>query len=602
MKQGDDHRVNAQHNQRNSLLSYSNIHFKAKFYILLLTGLIFLLPNTVQAQAPDNPPSPTGGQVLWAENCLPCHGISGQGDGPTAAAIENPLPNFSTAESARQMIPTESFEVIKNGRIENLMPPWGNSLTDAQIWDLTALVWQLGTPPEDVAAGQAIYVQECAACHGDSGQGDGSDAPATIIDFTDLATMVQTSQAKLQVNYVAGTQHASLDLSETELWQALDYIRTFSFVLPQRDGVLSGQVFNATTNDPAANLPLTLRIFQGDSEVETITAQTDETGRYEFVDLSTDPALLYLVEGNYQTVAYQSEPSSFVHSGAEATLNLNIYETTTNDETIDITQLHYIVAFAPEGINILQIYVVGNRSDRTYIGNEAGHTFAFAMPENATDLTFQGLTSETRFVETETGYFDTEPIVPGEEGLAIAMTYNIPYEGDTVTVETPLSENTNSINLLLEAREVGLNSEQLEFIENRDIQGDQFAIYSGPALNKGERFTFQLDNLSALISRAAPENVIVADEMVDQNLLRWVIFALGGLTVIGAGIVYPLLRPQPEPQPTPQAESLDQRRRRLLLTIARLDETFEAGDLDEAVYRQARATYKSQVADSMGQQ
>jgi hypothetical protein len=37
----------------------------------------------------------------------------------------------------------------------------------------------------------------------------------------------------------------------------------------------------------------------------------------------------------------------------------------------------------------------------------------------------------------------------------------------------------------------------------------------------------------------------------------------------------------------------------LLLLLARLDETFEAGELDEEVYRQARAKYKAELAQIM---
>jgi hypothetical protein len=45
---------------------------------------------------------------------------------------------------------------------------------------------------------------------------------------------------------------------------------------------------------------------------------------------------------------------------------------------------------------------------------------------------------------------------------------------------------------------------------------------------------------------------------------------------------------------------LETRRQRLLLTIARLDQVFEAGELDEAVYRQARARYKAELVEIVG--
>ena len=37
------------------------------------------------------------------------------------------------------------------------------------------------------------------------------------------------------------------------------------------------------------------------------------------------------------------------------------------------------------------------------------------------------------------------------------------------------------------------------------------------------------------------------------------------------------------------------RRQRLLLLLARLDDTYDAGEIDESIYRQARAEYKAEL-------
>jgi hypothetical protein len=250
---------------------------------------------------------------------------------------------------------------------------------------------------------------------------------------------------------------------------------------------------------------------------------------------------------------------------------------------------------------MLQIYVVGNSSNQAYIGDEAGRTFSFALPPDAENVIFQGDLSKTRFVENESGYADTKPIIPGPEGQTIAISYDIPYNNeDNLTIETPLSAPVDSLNLLLEERGISLTSEQLEFVETRDIQGGTFSIFSGSQLKQGDTFTFQLSNLNTLPlappSEAGAAATTVAQSGVDQNLLRWLIIAGGGLAVIGAGIIYPLRRSQNTPQPATTAEHT---RQKLLLLLARLDEMFEAGQLDEAVYRQTRAQYKAQLAAMM---
>jgi mono/diheme cytochrome c family protein/plastocyanin len=48
-----------------------------------------------------------------------------------------------------------------------------SNLNDQQIWDLVAFIWRSGTKPADVATGRKLFGQNCAACHGGNGAGNG---------------------------------------------------------------------------------------------------------------------------------------------------------------------------------------------------------------------------------------------------------------------------------------------------------------------------------------------------------------------------------------------------------------------------------------------
>jgi mono/diheme cytochrome c family protein/plastocyanin len=48
-----------------------------------------------------------------------------------------------------------------------------SALSDNDLWDAVAWVWQQQTTPEAIATGQKLYAANCAACHGETGQGDG---------------------------------------------------------------------------------------------------------------------------------------------------------------------------------------------------------------------------------------------------------------------------------------------------------------------------------------------------------------------------------------------------------------------------------------------
>jgi mono/diheme cytochrome c family protein len=585
-------------------LNVGRLKFGVSF-LLILSGLVVLAspPRLLAfppAQSPDTSPAVSGGKALWAENCQPCHGPTGQGDGPATQNIPDPLPDFSNPAIAEQLRPAENFDVIKNGRIEKLMPPWGNRLSDTQIWDLTAYVWSLSVKPQELAAGEKIYIEQCAACHGNSGAGDGPEAQAGMVSFTDLPVMTQRSQADLQAGFKASQAHSQLNLSDQEIKPALNYIRTFTFKLPQRNGVLKGQVINATTNKPQGNMEVTLRIFEGNAEVERMATQADPTGNYTFDKLPTDHTILYAVEGRYKDVTYLSdEPGLFTPNSSETALNLKVYETTTSPEAISIKNLHYLISFTPQAVSVVQIFVLGNQSNQTYIGAE-GQTFAFSLPQNAQNVMFEGDETGTRFIEMTGGYADTAPITPGEEGLSIVATYEVPYE-DVVTIQVPIPDDVASANVLMQDQGAQLNSDQLQFVEKRQFQEDSFSIFSAANLKKDQTLTLNLSNLDNLTfsgEAVAPE-AIVPTRSFDQNLLRWIIVGLGGAVIVFVAVGYPYLRPQSRPQADNYAEDPSLRRQKLLLMLARLDEAFAAGELDKRLYHRARAKYKAELMQLM---
>ena len=85
-------------------------------------------PNPVAADAE----SIRRGSGLYTSNCASCHGKTGRGDGPVAAAL-TPKP-VDLVVMAPMHPAGDLFWKIENGR--GMMPAWKASLSETQMWDL----------------------------------------------------------------------------------------------------------------------------------------------------------------------------------------------------------------------------------------------------------------------------------------------------------------------------------------------------------------------------------------------------------------------------------------------------------------------------------
>ena len=131
-----------------------------------------------------------------------------------------------------------------------------SALTDQQVWDRVAATWRANTSRERVAGGRQLYRDNCAACHCESGRGDGvmarllASAPATgahagmpgmaghgtvaPTDFTNARNMLGASAAFLQGKIVRGGMGTGMPywgpiFTESQRWALVDYLWTFQF-------------------------------------------------------------------------------------------------------------------------------------------------------------------------------------------------------------------------------------------------------------------------------------------------------------------------------------------------------------------------------------
>jgi hypothetical protein len=178
--------------------------------------------------------------------------------------------------------------------------------------------------------------------------------------------------------------------------------------------------------------------------------------------------------------------------------------------------------------------------------------------------------------------------------------YEVPYD-DTLTIKVPLPDDVTSANILMQDQGAQLSSKQLQFVETRQFQGNSFSIFNAANLKKGQELTLKLTDLNKLTftGETTAPGAVVPGGGIDQNLLRWIVIGLGGAVIVFVAVGYPYFRPQLTHQPGGYLEDPNLRRQKLLLILARLDEVFEAGELDKQLYHRARAKYKAELVQLM---
>lgn len=126
----------------------------------------------------------SAGQTLFAQNCTACHGARGEGSS-IAPALNAP--------EVRQMDSETLQNIVTFGRPGTAMPAWGTkaggTLSAEEIGELVSLIragaWAPSAPyavTDENFSGispQAVtlYSQNCAVCHGATGDGTGMAPP-----------------------------------------------------------------------------------------------------------------------------------------------------------------------------------------------------------------------------------------------------------------------------------------------------------------------------------------------------------------------------------------------------------------------------------------
>ena len=197
-----------------------------------------------QAQVTDAPPLyVTLGRDIDAPHPAPPDALPGRK--PSAArgaGLGAPIPTpYLVADYYRAHSPLEVWQSLRTEALTR-------NVTDADVWDLVAVVWKANTRLAALNEGKQLYAANCAACHGENGAGDGVMAAALKnqlranavrgvsgpANFADATKMLGASPALLQGKLIRGGMGTGMPywgpiFTEAQTWVLVDYLYTFQF-------------------------------------------------------------------------------------------------------------------------------------------------------------------------------------------------------------------------------------------------------------------------------------------------------------------------------------------------------------------------------------
>jgi mono/diheme cytochrome c family protein len=587
-----------------------------------------LPPQTIEM--PPQAPDLALGARVYAENCVRCHGESGRGDGVfvQTGQVTN-VADFTQPGTRAGETPVDYFNIITEGRIQTLMPPWRDSLNANERWAVALYVYML--PYNNAAmltAGEQVWQTECAQCHAADGSGTGEvpalplllqrsndallslligtdgdgihaynetlspEARASVIGYTRSLQLANPGQAPVAIAQAATPTSAGAAAAPADQATAApDAQPTAAATQPAAaTGSIIGQIMNGTAGSSApGSLPLTLHVVDSQFSEETFETTADAAGAYRFTDIPFRGDRQYVITADYRGVVFMSDIVPLDPAAAEHSLPLTVYEPGADASAIHIDRMMMQVSANHGQLAISQLVSFTNTSDRIYLESQAdgGRSVTVNVPAGFQYADFMGGGYQVSADGTQVS--DNVPIIPGQPTV-MHLTYIAPYPGSvSVSVaQTWAYPISGPVQLIL-------GSAGLDVMTDALVEGEPLVTSSGTTRN----FTGSLNlpagsSLRFSVSGTPVEAAANAAASQPVNSLAYVLIGGGVLALLLALVLYVRERRHLYPAAALAAPAQPEVNA-LIKRIASLDVQHREGKLDDRRYERQRAELKAQL-------
>jgi mono/diheme cytochrome c family protein len=608
--------------------------FHIRFYLLLFVVLILAAcgglggePRIVATIAPPTPfpenftyrANLANGANIYAANCVRCHGIGGAGDGELVASgqVQN-VPNFTDQQARLDESPQNYFNVITNGRIENLMPPWRDSLSENERWDVAFYTYSMAYTPEQLTVGNELSSTVTAWASIIYGEAYGTGAPtlsdnAFVTQFTEaspddaaaltneqmLSLVAHTRLLPLGGREIIGqVAQASTPLATEDVTSATPVPVATNAGAPR---TVTGRVTNGTASGTVPpDTIVTLHIISPDFTTETtMNAPIAADGSFVFDGVQFLDGANFFTSAPYQNRLFASRTAQSDATTTSLDMPITIYELTQDSTVINIvgTVTQISESAAGDGLEFLQVIRFRNHSDRLFtttmgVGDTGFASVVVQLPPGSVLLGLEG--GEERYVvlPEQATIVDTLPVLPNEDHL-MQLLYFVPYStGAIIDQQVNYSVDGPVRILIAGGSAISLQSAQMTALGPETIGERQFESFGGDlTLPPGGIVSFTLNGQIGAQTSG----------VISSNSLLPLLMVIAGSVLLLFIIVMALRQRYAPKRKTAPAVPADKNKLVdvLVRQIADLDEQHDKGEINHDLYHQRRTKLKARLAELM---
>lgn len=218
------------------------------------------LGNEGKLELPTAPIDLAAGRRIFERTCAACHGNLGLGDGPAAKGLATRPPAIGRADTMFAKSPALVYRIVSVGISGTAMVGFSSQLTPEQRWDVVSYITSLRSRSDQVQEGEGLYVQQCASCHGVTGNSDGalarslSKLPPEIGSFAWQVEKSDSALADVVRNGLAGTpMPPARDLSNDQVRSVIAYLRSMAIQSPAVASAAAATTDSTSAGAAAAN-------------------------------------------------------------------------------------------------------------------------------------------------------------------------------------------------------------------------------------------------------------------------------------------------------------------------------------------------------------